>query len=387
VGYPALELVWSPTGRGSVVKGHLWSQRELIALPPGGLTFGLLGDVRVQYHTKHASEPVNAFKLEQRDGRLVLWRYASDPYCSVNGRVRKDRELELRHRDVVALPPGPVFRVHERQLVSARSPSLEAAIRTSPDDRELFQVYRDFLLDQGDPLGERIARSRLGPLDDDATWLDVLGIHYESGELQIEWTMGLATSAVLRETLAVFNDLEEGLQHLLELPVMRFLRELTLDVSSDRVNVAAGLEALSRVQLPATLRRVSLGDVPEADRRESELLLARFGKPVEVTFYNEAALEVLSSVPDANHKAGDNLRVGEQIELGRTGYSSHLSHNVLLGGSYLIARDGPRYVLARIVNSAAPPKVNGRAVDRFPLRDGDVIELAGELTAPFNLLR
>jgi uncharacterized protein (TIGR02996 family) len=381
--FPALELVWTPTGLGSVVNGHAWPVGALQPWPEAGLSFGIEGDVRLRF----PSDVKEICRIDRRGGGVRLWHLLKRDHCIVNGREVDEQELQLHHRDLVAFQRGPVLRVLEHEVVQVRSGSLEAAICAAPHDRELKRVYADFLLDRGDPLGERIARARSPDAAqiDDATWLDVLAGHYEVGALQIEWDHGLAATAVLRQVLAGFASFEQGLRHLAALPVMRFLRELTVDISSDKLSVAEALQALGRVELPATVSRVSFGDVPYSERPHAEALLDGLPRPVELGYYREAQLEVLSAT---RHKPGEHLQVGEHLELGRSGFMSMMSHNVLLGGSHLLARDGPRFVLARIITDSEHAKVNGRVVvDRFPLRDGDVIELPGELTAKFKLVR
>src|SRR4029077_14751967 len=154
--YPALELVWTPTGMGSVVNGHSWPIGALQPLPEAGLSFGIEGDVRLRF----PSDVKEICKIDRRGGGVRLWHLLKRDHAIVNGREVDEQELRLHHRDLIALPRGPVLRVLEEELVRARSPSLEAAIREAPHDRELKRVYADFLLDQADPLGERIARSR-----------------------------------------------------------------------------------------------------------------------------------------------------------------------------------------------------------------------------------
>lgn len=386
--FPALELVWTPTGSGSVVSGHGWPIGGVHPVGDRGLTFGIEGDVRLRHPPK--SEGREICKIHPRGNRLVLWHLLARHHCDVNGRQVDSVELELHHRDLVAMPEGPVFRVLESALAYARSPTLEAAVRAGPGDRELIKVYSDFLLDHGDALGERLARARSAASVDDATWLDVFASHYEDGRLEVEWEHGLAVRAVLRDSLRVFKTLEQALAHLAGLPVMRFLRDLTVDVSSDGLSVTDGLHALAHVQLPETVQRVSLGDVPAHLReRVARLLDAAPGK-VHVGFYSDAIIEVLASArrPDeGGYARGQQVSIGQHLLLGETTTTSLLNENVILGGSHLLARDGPRYVLAQIDRDLEPAKVNGRTVNRMPLRDGDIIELVGELTGRFKLLR
>ncbi|MBL8957878.1 MAG: hypothetical protein JNK82_44295 [Myxococcaceae bacterium] len=385
--FPALELVWSPTGAGSVVNGHSWPIGGTHELGPRGLTFGIEGDVRLRY-----PPPTEAgreiCKVERRGDRLVLWQFQKRFRCAVNGRDVHETELELHHRDLITMPKGPVLRVLEAPVAHVRSPTLEAAIRANPNDRELTKVYSDFLLDHGDPLGERLAKPGAG---DAATWLDVLAAHYEGSRLEIEWQHGLATRVVLRDALGKnFTTLEDVLEHLAGLPVMRFLRDLTLDVASAGLAVSDGLHALAAVALPPTVQRLSLGDVHEHHReRVTRQLDAAPGK-VDVGFYRDAVIEVLACArrPDeGGFVRGAKIEIGRHLYLGETETMSLLNENVVFGGSHLVSYEGGRYVIAAIGESVELPKVNGRPADRIPLRDGDLVEIVGELTGRFTLLR
>lgn len=389
--FPALELLWSPTGTGSVVHGHSWPLGGLHPLGDVGLTFGFEGNVRLRFPPPHEGREIA--KIEKRHGAVRLWHLTGKHHCAVNGRYIEERELTLRHRDLVAFERGPVFRVLEHEVTAARSPTLEALLSASPGDAELLHVYGDFLLDHGDPLGERLARARSSSSVDDGTWLDVFAVLYEAGRLEIEWEHGFAKRAVMRESLAQFPTLEGALRHLCALPVMRFLRELVIDVSSDRLGVADGVEALARVTLPKTCTKLSFGDVPLSQReRVVQELAAAAPRQIDVGYFTAANLEMLkvqSSLAEL-YRDGDRVAIESRIEIGRSDAMSVLGHNVLLGGSHMIMRDGARYVLVHLDRDdrdAAPAKVNGRAVDRYPLRDGDLIELSDVLTARFTLTR
>lgn len=393
--FPALELVWTPTGTGLMVHRRILAIGDKQPITEAGLSFGVEGDVQL----RHPSDVREFCRVDLRNGKPRLGHLLKrqvlpdkrhlpvvrrEHHCIVNGQHVGEQNVELRHRDLIAMPRGPVFRVLEEPLVSVRSPSLERAIAATPGDRELLHVYGDFLLDHGDPLGARLAQARSTVTGDDAIWLDVLAGHYEAGALLVEWENGLAATVVLRESLRVFRRLDLALAHLLALPVMRFLRELTIDISSDKLTVANGLQAIAAVKLPETMRRLSFGDVPIEEREKVEPLLAASPRKIDVSYYTEGLLEIVRS---STHQAGDQLQVGDHLELGRTGFTSALNNNVLLGGSHLISRDGTRYLLARLDPVAELAKVNGVYVERVALRDGDLIEVEGELTARFKLVR
>jgi hypothetical protein len=353
--YPALRLLWSP-GNVLALRHQLHVGQEL-AVPKTGLTLGKEGDVQernlrdVEYFLGHELE------FRTRDNVMI------------NGRATG--RTTLRHRDLLELKGGVLFRVLQREDVEARSPTLEAAITGNPDDDEVVQVWRDFLLDHGDPLGERIAKARAGEDADDGQWLDTFAKYYEMSRLDVTWRNGLAHRVVLRDAEEGFGSLKHALERLFSVRVMRFLRELVIDVSSDRLEVKDGLKALAAVSLPPSLRTLSLGDVPETYRHVSEAALATFGRPVQVGYFTGARLEVVTSkVP--------HFASGEQLALGDDGF--HFDR-------YHIQRDGQRYRLSSGHHGAERPRIRGRPVDALPLRDGDEIEMGPELSVRFTLVR
>jgi hypothetical protein len=364
--FPALKLLWSP---GHVlVHGHKWPVGEAVPIPKSGLRFGGEGDVR-------------AMGIIHPQGTLdsqLVFHHKAGKYSVINGKAPPNvNELgdalpvKVEHRDLLELEGGTLWRVLEREDVEVRSPTLEGAMEAAPDDAELMHVWCDFLLDHGDPLGERIAKARAGQyLEDDAQWLDALAAHYEMARLDVTWKNGLAERVVLRETEIGFSSLKSALEQLLSLRVMRFLRELVVDVSSDQLLVKDGLYALGQVTLPTSLKSLSLGDVPATFRETSESALARFNRPVAVGYYRGAQLEVVAStLPE--HKPGDRLDVNESF------YTR----------GYGVRRQGLRYRLESEHEGAGRPKIHGKPVDGLPLRDGDIIELGPELSVRFTLVR
>lgn len=88
----------------------------------------------------------------QRDEQLASPQLAQARFTVlVNQRTRDGFRL-VKDEPVVASPKPPV-------VFDARNPELEAAIAGDPDSIELRLIYGDWLLAQGDPRGEHIARS------------------------------------------------------------------------------------------------------------------------------------------------------------------------------------------------------------------------------------
>jgi hypothetical protein len=148
-----------------------------------------------------------------------------------------------------------VFRRELRRF--HRSPELEAAIFEDPDDEGCRRVYRDFLLDQGDELGD--AR----PLA--ADWLEVL-----------EARDAFIRAARIRGGFgAVPGDVHTALKCLSEHPSARFLERLELDCLTWRTEnpLEPAVTALGQVSFPA-LRELQLGPFWVGARPKVELLEA-----------------------------------------------------------------------------------------------------------------
>lgn len=140
-------------------------------------------------------------------------------------------DAELLHGDCFEVAWGVAFRLLLHEPVEQRSPELERAILERPDEPERWSVYADWLQEQGDPLGERMAH----PLPaDDRRWLGPLAGLAGRGELQVDWAHGLPSRAVLRCLTTWHAGVEwpERLATLLRQPQFRFLRQLEVDVGS-----------------------------------------------------------------------------------------------------------------------------------------------------------
>lgn len=157
----------------------------------------------------------------------------------------------LKHGDLITW--GDVtLRFLALDVPEHRDPGLEAAIIATPDDDACWQVYADWLLSVGDPLGERIRGLR----PDDSEFLGpLMPLVTEHAVLTLEWSHGFIRSAVLRSWGAVQAD--ELLTWLLELPVARFLSTLEVELRSFASREREG-------GLPAVLAQVQrvLKDAP-----------------------------------------------------------------------------------------------------------------------------
>jgi len=153
--------------------------------------------------------------------------------------------------------------------VQADDPVLREAIAQAPDAPEPWLVYADWLMERGDPLGERMAKARTGARLDHAPWLGPLWDSVLGGELELDWHLGFARRATFRQVVGRLPfDWHDALSTLLRSRIAQFLRELSIDLPRLRAGPRPlDLEALVDAQrflaslpgLPGTLERVSLG--------------------------------------------------------------------------------------------------------------------------------
>lgn len=186
-------------------------------------------------------------------GTLVNGRPIRYPRALFDGDLLKFGRAELRFRSEVR----------------ADDPVLREAIARDPDALEPWLVYADFLLERGDPLGERMAAARSGGRLDHASWLGPLGDRLFQGELEIDWHLGLARRATFRQVVGQLPyDWHDAVSTLLRTRVAQFLRELVIDVPRLRAGprplqieelVDAQRLIASLPTLPTTLERLSLG--------------------------------------------------------------------------------------------------------------------------------
>lgn len=176
-----------------------------------------------------------------------------------------------------------------RTDVPAEVPQILKAITEHPGDETAWLVYADFLLEQGDPLGERISRAHAGGRLDHLPWMGALWDVFVSGELEVEWHLGFISRATLRTTAGRLPmDWKDALCQLLNLRIGHFVQSLVIDLPRlENLESPAISEALASAQhflaqlpaLPETLEHVSLGY--EADSSSppvetgSELVLRR----------------------------------------------------------------------------------------------------------------
>lgn len=185
--------------------------------------------------TFHLDGPA-AFQLSVRPqaGGWSLVIAGQPPRIRLNGVLVDDRRgVPLTHGDVLHLESGLVLRFELTPMRSARSLHLEHAVANAPDDAGTWAVYRDFLLEQGDPLGEWALRAAGASPEDQRRMLGPLAALTTRDSARFRWNAhGFLDLVVLREA-ALNARLPWFLGQLRRLPVARFLRRLWVDVYVD----------------------------------------------------------------------------------------------------------------------------------------------------------
>lgn len=312
--------------------------------------------------------------------------------------------VELRHLDTIGV--GEVmFRFELREPVHAVEPAMEAAIVAKPDDLTRWTVYADWLLEQGDPLGERIMRPEA---EDDGRWLGVLAPLWHQGLVEVDWFCGLPRKLVLRNPLdeLPLREVQQALRPLSTDPNFRFVQTLELDLeslvgtSTADAYLRAVLEPLRTASLPM-LRSLRVEPVEGAPNEAARAVLheagAQLGAKVNfVPWPNPVGVEVLT----APRSVSVSPPVGTWVPL------SPVDANVIgkldgcvvslsadeghpaLETAVRLERDGAWYAENLLHpthwRSEFAMRLNGRPTVRARLRPGDVLEVAAGLLVRFG---
>lgn len=432
--FPSLELVALPlAGSSTLSRGRRWplAPRLVIGRASGN-------DVTV-------SSPAISPRHVQLEFRHARW-WAQD-LGSENGTLHNGdflNDAELVDGDVLELPDGHCFVVHLDEERDVSNSALENAVLAQPDDDALWNVWADWLLEQGAPLGARLrgqlpsstppsqamlpaprvdgeeplVRPALGSLSGsgDARFLRTMARRFRTGWIDVEWARGLPRRAVIRAPgpFRLANETPGALvERLFEEPAFRFLRALEIDPlsfgSGARVaeEVDGLLEVLSRVTAPPALEAVRIGPMPElepsAAHREAWTRVLkqspRLATPIERLFFSSgnASLEVVSAPKEVQVHPKPRSTVG--LVLGEPNFIGQLDEcAVQLSAdddheasrlALRIDRDNGRWFIEDVAGRAgirgAQLKVNGRNTRLAHLRDGDVLEPCGGFTLRFRL--
>lgn len=152
---------------------------------------------------------------------------------------------------------------------------LEAGIVASPDDRDAYQVYGDWLVEQGDPLGELVAvqvalekkpRDRTLIKREEAlmeehrvTWLGNRLAHLQDeGEVGLDWRWGFLHRVVIGRGLVEGHDGVKAYAEIGKCTAAKFIRELQIGalIKDDRYTKI--ISAIAEQGVPKTLRRLEI---------------------------------------------------------------------------------------------------------------------------------
>ncbi|MBL8957876.1 MAG: FHA domain-containing protein [Myxococcaceae bacterium] len=301
---------------------------------------------------------------------------ASSNGTFVNG-VPVRGEVALHHGDIVEIAFGLVFRYFAHEETPVRGPRLEASIGDAPHDHGRWQVYVDWLLERGDPLGHRMAVGADGG-DDDARWLGPMARPWRAGNLELTWRHGFIHTATFR-SLEWENspDTYWCLNRLFELELSRFLEELHVDLFTThlererpRFEKRARLVLENLRHAPRTLKAVTLGPVVEFEWTadlDRELTRLREERPrLETT--RDTLVKRFSQLVLRDQVGGAHIDVTGEARVHRFGSESV---TVTLGewGIAWLERTGDSRL-------STPFLVNGRPLRQARLMHGDVVEPA-----------
>ncbi len=294
-----------------------------------------------------------------------------------------------------ALEHGDTVNVGDVLLVFAATPeahdaALEAAVGEAPQDAARVRVWADWLSEQGDPLGEELARALPGPAA-----LEGLEPFIDAGVLELEWRHGLVVAARVRRPVVASSHAGEALARLLSLRVCRWIESLTVDagrVQDPASGAASVLRALLSTQGLERLAHLSLGYLLEPAEPSHFLdeLKARLPRRFPRLVTPPAAvlpaagrewLEVLEVPPGVDfHAPGspesrrlplvDGLWVGT-AQAGALRALAPGLHREGVMERFLIRHEAARCVL---VPADAGVRLNGRPAVATRLLPGDVIE-------------
>jgi uncharacterized protein (TIGR02996 family) len=289
------------------------------------------------------------------------------------------------------------------------APELVAAIATAPADEARLLVYADWLLERGDPLGERIVKALAGERLDHLPWLGPVWDPFLAGQVELEWYAGFARKATVRQ-VAISQPLDwrAVASNLCGLRVCTFLRELVIDLpqlgagAATRVGPAldeAQAEVASFPTLPSTLERLSLGYVMTAGGGPPEFplpaLVARLprlrGQPVFARA-RSARLKFLS-IAEGVKVTGLSESTRALTDVTRLRRASRTAlHFETPPGIPFMAEGNPCYFAQERGGWALTAgrlrgelRVNARVDARYQLLPGDLIEVQGALKARFEV--
>jgi len=372
-------------------KGHR------IALPDGKATlvFG-----RSRRSTLVFDDPLVSPQHVELNHDGTFWR-ARD--LGTRGGTRVNRSpisypRALFHGDVLEFGATRLRFVAQRP---ADNESLREVIARDPDLEAPYLVYADWLLERGDPLGERILAAQRSDRLDHLPWLGPLWDPFVAGELELDFHLGFVRRAVVRTVAGRVARPDEWFDHVVTLLGSRigcFLRALEIDVPSfaPRADqalpaVLAAQEALAALPaLPRTLTRLWLGyqlrpGEPSTLKASAELAarIPALGDTDVFLFPGKARLRLLTLNEDQRVLGlEDGVRPLRDItRVRQTKKQLHLESPpgipfITGGDPCFLAQEGGRWRLTAGRLKGAV-RVNGRTDTSWLLLPQDVISVQG----------
>lgn len=291
-----------------------------------------------------------------------------------------------------------VVRYVEDEWPGATSPEQESTLLDAGDDDPRWSVYRDWLLERGSLHGERAVQP--ATLDDTIRWLWPLAPDLHDGLIDAAWRHGFVRALVVRGSSLGVTRLMEAIVSLDALRLLERLEFVGLVPSvmeSPEANAAGLLRLIARTGAPPSLKALSFGvvDAWEPLLVQPALDLARKVAP-------RLPADASALVRLAEHPGSAQLQLVEQTG-GESldGLSADHPFELRSGTSVVFRRlaDGAWHALdvappvredaVRLTHGSAgwmvsapmfregvhQPRLNGRPLPHFRVRDGDLLEL------------
>lgn len=392
-GPPFLEVLQAAAGREVAVRR--------VALEDAGLAIVIDGQ-----HLAFRPLPVdvNAWATVSREGERFRFE-PGRPSWVAHWNGRRGAQGHLAPGDVVKVN-DVVLRYVEDEWPGPRDEAQEALLLGAGPDAAGWGVYRDWLLERGGALGERMVG--LPSVDETARWLWPLAVDVQDGLIDARWENGFVRELVVRGSSLGHNHLFEVLASCEALRRVR--RVEVVGLQSPQVHEA---EAQAKVVLGA-LRRA--GGHPSLEHLDLGVVASWDAGAVKRALDEaKAVCPRLTTTPVslarlAKHSGRARLEWVSARDEARLSGVTEASPMVLEGGTSVVFRrasDGAWRALGvappvredavRLSHGVSgwmvsspllraglyQPRLNGRSLPQFRLRDGDEVELVPGLVTRF----
>ena len=243
----------------------------------------------VEEGQRHTLDPDQPFRINRGSGDLPLpharvsrtharLQYAKGGWWAIDETSTNGTLVNGRNANpAIRLAPGDVIDIAGVLLLRFGSPAtrnevMEKSICDEPENEGRWRVWQDWLLENGDPMGQWMnARER--PMTERAAVLGPLARAFKGRELSCTWNkMGFVTQ--LKMQFHTMGDLPNALwllRHLDDVPAARFISSLTLEIlpialRDQTAPAITMVEALASSNLPRSLRALKFaGMLPPAN--------------------------------------------------------------------------------------------------------------------------